>query len=975
MRIKKNGMLRVALLLLLLNGASMSVHAQLLGSLQPLLHFRTHSFDIYAPPGLESQAVRLSGFADQTYAMLCGFFGVKASTRRIPVLLSDIQYSLNGYTTLYPSNRIVLFLASADPRSQLATMQDELYSVFLHELVHHVTLNERTAGWRSLAWLCGDLVAPEVWMMPEALVEGTAVWAESRLGGEGLLSGAPGLGRAGRLNDPAALEVVRQERARWQSRSLWDVSGLADFYGAGSLPYLYGGLFVDFLSERYGPDVLARLWQASSDGNLFRGFDGTLTSKGILERETGLSPQQLWQEFLAWVDKRSDAPASNGEASGFGGAIELFSGYIGVAGAGEGVLYFVDLERMGLYALPLGDICEDKNTQESSIEKSVEKEEKQNRRPIRLLAVDGMLRNILFNVKSGELGLDWVRVNAQNQEIPVRYRYDVKSRTLTYEYDLPVAEPGNALFGLHDETDQDIFLYDAWQDSETSIRYGLARIGTAVLPARQLPGEQVEVAAIPDNAIRWLSPGFRTQSESSDSVRFALSAIPNSGLSRLAVLEEKNGAWQFSIGKDVPQGGIHQPIFIDASHIVYRESKEDGQTALCLRDISDQVTMPTPITWLSRSEWTALYAPAPAAVETEVQSASVSNTTPQSPSTLFPALFSTSRIPYADSSLIGIDIIASDLTERLAWSAFMGWDFGTGRPAESIQLQLGTGAWRYNIKASDQSVLTSSIERKSTLGMSFTWNHTLLPGFRSVSANARATFAGVQNNYSASSILNVAPDYYAWVTGLGLNFSSIYSSRRPPYDARGFSLSGAVEYESASVAGFGGISLSGSASLKGKLGASLYGAVAPAGGVAFAPAARYLESGGVYMLSAADIPYPEYEEYQSFLNPSAWYVFGQAQYRLFSLETGWNLRLPFMPALALRRITGNLGLRGAGLDVSGAPSVLSSAFVQTDLDFALLAGLAAETHTHFTVEAAWAFRPSEAGGTSLHVSLGVQASL
>jgi len=232
--------------MILLVGASGRVQAQLLDSLQPVLHFQTDSFDIYAPPNQESQAVRLSGFADQTYGMLCEFFGVKASAGRIPVLLSDIQYSLNGYTTLYPSNRIVILLASADPRSQLATMQDELYSVFLHELVHYVTLNGRSTGWRALAWLLGDWVAPEVWMMPQALVEGTAVWAESRLGGHEALPDAFGLdrvgrGRVGRLNDPAALEIVRMERAWGKERSLWDVSGLADFYGAGSLSYLYGG--------------------------------------------------------------------------------------------------------------------------------------------------------------------------------------------------------------------------------------------------------------------------------------------------------------------------------------------------------------------------------------------------------------------------------------------------------------------------------------------------------------------------------------------------------------------------------------------------------------------------------------------------------------------------------------------------------------------------------------------------------------
>jgi len=47
------------------------------------------------------------------------------------------------------------------------------------------------------------------------------------------------------------------------------------------------GALCRFLSEQYGPDMIARLWQASADGNIFRGFDGTLTSRGVLERRDG----------------------------------------------------------------------------------------------------------------------------------------------------------------------------------------------------------------------------------------------------------------------------------------------------------------------------------------------------------------------------------------------------------------------------------------------------------------------------------------------------------------------------------------------------------------------------------------------------------------------------------------------------------------------------------------------------------------
>lgn len=944
----------VVVFFIIFAAVSERAQAQLLSSLEPVMHFQTEAFDIYAPATMEAQAQSLAGFADKTYTMLREFFGVEAATVRIPVLLSDSQHSLNGYFTLYPSNRIVLLLASADPRSQLASMQDELYSVFLHELVHYVTLNERTPVWKALAWLGGDYVAPELWMMPEAMVEGTAVWVESRLTEDG----------SGRLNDSAALEAVRLERARGKARSLWDVSGLSDFYGSGSLPYLYGGLFLDYISERYGPDMIGRLWRASSGGNIFRGFDGTLTSRGILERETGIPPRILWNEFLHWVDEESDKSESSKEETRDEHTAELVSGYIGAAAAGERALYYVDIEKRGVYALSLEDVGRSGDSEEGGSRKGG---------AVRLFAADGMLRNIFFNVKFRGLDFDWIRVDAQNRQIPARYRYDIEKRHLSYEYDLPMAGAGEATANLQGKPGKDIFLYDAWQDDKTGLRYGLVRIGTTVLPARQFQDGHTEVPDIPDYCVRWLSPGFRSASDSDDSIRFVLSVIPDNGLSRLAVLEEQGEDWRFAFAEKTVLGGVHQPFFVSKDGIAYHTSKGEGQTAICLLDLSSFQWTSQPIRWISSSDWIEHHAPE--ARSTEPQTPAPDAKYLQRRTVLFPSLFSTTRVFYANTSLVGLNMVASDLTDRLLWSVFSGWNFSTGRPLLDTQVQLEAGAWQCGLSASDQGVLFSTIARNTAFGATLEWNHTLLPNFRSVSAEARAVFSGIQNNYSIHDFFDIVPDYYAWATGLDVSFSSTYSSPRPPFDSLGFSISGTTEYEAASLAGFGGVSLSGSMNLKGRLGATLYGAIAPMGGVAFAPATRYLESRNSYMLSAVGIPYPEYWEYRNFLNPSPWYVFGEAQFHLFSIESGGVLRLPFLPSFALRRIVGKVGLRGAGLDIGGDPGILSSAFVLADFDFAPLAGLSAETHSHFTLEASWAFQASETGVEALSISGGFQTTL
>jgi len=69
------------------------------------------------------------------------------------------------------------------------------------------------------------------------------------------------------------------------------------------------------------------------------------------------------------------------------------------------------------------------------------------------------------------------------------------------------------------------------------------------------------------------------------------------------------------------------------------------------------------------------------------------------------------------------------------------------------------------------------------------------------------------------------------------------------------------------------------------------------------------------------------------------------------------------------------GLRGAGLEIDNTPSLLSSAFLQADFDCALLSGLAAVTHMHLTLEAAWAFQADKADVKPFHFSVGLAAGL
>ncbi len=223
---------------------------------------------------------------------------------------------------------------------------------------------------------------------------------------------------------------------------------------------------------------------------------------------------------------------------------------------------------------------------------------------------------------------------------------------------------------------------------------------------------------------------------------------------------------------------------------------------------------------------------------------------------------------------------------------------------------MSAGAWSFEICAWDQGIFAFPVARISALEGALDWEHTLVPTFRSISAGIHARYGAVQNKYEEQGLFHQSPDYFAWVAGTGVEFDSLSSSYRPPYDPSGISLKGGIEYEGANSLKFGGVSLSGSiylgeSTIAGRIGASIYGAWAPTGGVAFSPATRYLEYAGDHELSVADLPYPAYREYQACSELSAWYLYGEIKARLFSLELNWIMSNLFAPSLAIGAVLGS----------------------------------------------------------------------
>ncbi|MEJ5185220.1 MAG: hypothetical protein WHT81_08870, partial [Rectinemataceae bacterium] len=341
--------------------------------------------------------------------------------------------------------------------------------------------------------MLGDSVAPAGLVMPSSLVEGTAVWAESRLLAKAMGRVQYGTRQTafeayyrtmGRLQDPAALVTVTLDRLQGVSRGFWDISGLADWSGSGSLPYLYGGLYVEYLVRTYGWEKFALLWKRAGAVRIFETFDrhGFLV-RGIVEDIYGVPTAVLWQRFLTWLDSEFMKPAlqeaqemeshgssaENEQKGSIEEAIRLIrlpARHIGAFSAVGERLVYVDLDRGGMYAMPM----------DSAVRGDAS--------PRWLFAADGNLSHI--SESENGFSFEWVRGTADGsyQAVHAQYAWDTgKTKVVAPLAKAALSEPG--ILSGH--------LFSPWTDKVTGTRYGLIRIGSEIVIAREKPDGRKEV--------------------------------------------------------------------------------------------------------------------------------------------------------------------------------------------------------------------------------------------------------------------------------------------------------------------------------------------------------------------------------------------------------------------------------------------------------------------------------------------------
>jgi hypothetical protein len=238
----------------------------------------TQHFRVHFTPAVEEEARRAAVNAERAYAELSTELVPPRGT--IDLVISDNVDYVNGYATPFPSNRIVIFAHPPTDASGLRNYDDWNALVVTHELTHIFHLDRSRGIWRFGQAMFGrnPLLFPNLYE-PQWVIEGLAVYFESRLTG------------VGRLESSEHSMTARAAAIANRVPTLQELSPGTSRFPGGEVIYIYGSLLFDYLSQTRGPGSIRKFVESGSRTPL--PFILTLTSR----KAFGESFQTAWEHW------------------------------------------------------------------------------------------------------------------------------------------------------------------------------------------------------------------------------------------------------------------------------------------------------------------------------------------------------------------------------------------------------------------------------------------------------------------------------------------------------------------------------------------------------------------------------------------------------------------------------------------------------------------------------------------------------
>ncbi|MBI3178140.1 MAG: PD40 domain-containing protein, partial [Deltaproteobacteria bacterium] len=282
-------------------------------------------FRVHYPRGLYRQALAVARSAEHALDELSMRLAWMPSLP-IDIVLADETDSANGFAQSVPYNLIVLNAVAPEEISDLGDYDDWTYTLVAHELAHIVHIDTILGLPALFNALFGRWLAPNG-IQPTWLVEGLATYYESALTS------------AGRVRSPYFDMILRMAVLDEGAMDLGVVSGAPRAWPQGTVPYLYGGRFTDYLVRRFGEDVLYKV-SYDHGGRLL-----PFAVNASLSRSAGVDYPEIYADFVAHLETRYRAQRDAVNAAGRieGQPLTERGQEIGPARIGEnGSIYFVE---------------------------------------------------------------------------------------------------------------------------------------------------------------------------------------------------------------------------------------------------------------------------------------------------------------------------------------------------------------------------------------------------------------------------------------------------------------------------------------------------------------------------------------------------------------------------------------------------------------------------------------------------------
>ncbi|HEU4630577.1 MAG TPA: hypothetical protein VFS08_12580 [Gemmatimonadaceae bacterium] len=292
-----------AVALILLACSPAPLHAQYLT--RPELRWRTlrtEHFVFHFPAEMTAWTRDVAARAESVHDAVAALVGY-APRQPVRVLVEDPSNVSNGFALPFiGAPTLFLWPTPPDPSSILAHNRGWGEVLVTHEFAHvaHLTRPSRNARQRLLWRLLPVDLGPLARRAPRWVIEGYATYVEGILTGSGRPASA---GRAA---------ILRQWALEGQLPTYAQLNGSSRFLG-GSMAYLVGSAYLDWLVDRAGEASLPHLWRRMS-ARADRGFVAAFV--GVF----GAPPEELYGRFTAELTGRAlaveDSLAARGMAEG-----------------------------------------------------------------------------------------------------------------------------------------------------------------------------------------------------------------------------------------------------------------------------------------------------------------------------------------------------------------------------------------------------------------------------------------------------------------------------------------------------------------------------------------------------------------------------------------------------------------------------------------------------------------------------------